>query len=112
MLALPLPAAIAIGVSPYRLATVACAPAPSSSFAIAASSTRTAQCSAGDPSVPGALTSTFCAIRARTAAMSRFMAASASRVSTPAAAAPRGAAKRQQNGRCADESLQVFHTLY
>ena len=43
--------------------------------------------------VPGALTSTFCAISARTAAMSRFIAASASRVSTPAAAAPRGAAK-------------------
>ena len=81
IVALPLDAASAIGVRPYRFASVACAPAPSSSRAVAASSTRTAQCNAGEPSVPGALTSTFCARSARTAAVSRFMAASASRVS-------------------------------
>src|SRR5688572_3122798 len=49
------------------------------------SSTRIAQCSAGVPSASGALTSTFCARRARIAAASRLAAAVASRVSAFAA---------------------------
>src|SRR5262245_16475271 len=59
--------------------------------AVGTSSTRTIQCNAGVPSLPGALTSTFWPTSARTVATSRFIAASARRVAgSTAAASARG----------------------
>ena len=71
-------------VTPYRFAARALAPARTSSFAVSRSSWRAAQCSAVVPSTCAASTSTRPSSRARTAALSIFFAASASRASEAA----------------------------
>src|SRR5207249_4089106 len=68
--ALPFVHATVNGVTPYRFASVALAPARSSSSTASRSSLRTAQCSAVVPSAAGAFTSTFSRSIARSAVRS------------------------------------------
>src|SRR5262249_27996743 len=75
------------GVNPSRLGASTLAPAAMSRLALSRSSRYTAQCSAVAPSICGALTSAFCWISVRSAAVSPFMTASATSLLLAAAIA-------------------------